>query len=131
MRSKFFYICLFSALILIFIFSCNLGSGVKLTDAERSEVLKNVKDHYKGDPAKKSRVDEYFKQVGESKRDVILHLFSVGFKYVEAQENKKTVDLKALESDFKSKLKQLNYTEEEFEKLVEEFDNFVDPKTTK
>ncbi|AIJ30253.1 MULTISPECIES: hypothetical protein [Borreliella] len=131
MRSKCFYICLFPAL--IFIFSCNLGSGVKLTDSERSEVLKNVKDHYKGDPAKKSRVDEYFKQVGDSKRDVILNLFSVGFKYVEAKENKnkKPVDLKALESDFKSKLKQLNYTEEEFEKLVEEFDNFVDPKTTK
>ncbi|WKC74810.1 hypothetical protein QIA36_00380 (plasmid) [Borreliella yangtzensis] len=128
MKSRFFYICLFSAL--IFIFSCDLKSGSKLTDKQKSKILKTIKSRLGNDPKKIARVDEYFNQFDDSKRDVVLHLFSIAFEYIDSKESEKeSANKAALKSDFESKLKQLNYTVEDFERLTEEFDNFVDPKT--
>ncbi|WKC75713.1 hypothetical protein [Borreliella valaisiana] len=80
MRNKFFYICLFAALI----FSCNLGSGSKLTDEQKSEVLKTIKSKFGGDSKKIARVDEYLNKFDDSKRDVILQVFSIAFEYIES-----------------------------------------------
>ncbi|WKC81226.1 hypothetical protein QIA27_00330 (plasmid) [Borreliella tanukii] len=146
MGSRFFYIYLFSAL--IFLFSCSIFLGVgdkkssevedkekrssKLTNEQKSEIIKTIKSKLGSDSQKIARVDEYFKKFDESKRDVVLQVFSIGFKYIESKEaEKESANKSALESDFKSKLKELNYTQEEFEKLVDEFNNFVEPKTTK
>ncbi|WKC79395.1 hypothetical protein [Borreliella tanukii] len=147
MGSRFFYIYLFSAL--IFLFSCSIFLGVgdkkssevedkekrssKLTNEQRSEIIKTIKSKLGSDDSQKiARVDEYFKKFDDSKRDVVLQVFSIGFKYIEAKEaEKESANKSALESDFKSKLKEFNYTQEEFNKLIDEFNNFVDPKTTK
>ncbi|WP_215539714.1 hypothetical protein [Borreliella bavariensis] len=137
MRRRFFYIYL--SLALIFMFSCSALSGVKgaegsnLTDKQRLEILSNIKSHLGGDSEKIAKVDKYFEQFNDSKRDVVLQVFSIGFKYIKDKESEPTdsanrsANLAALKSDFESKLKKLNYTEQDFEKLADEFGKFIDP----
>ncbi len=63
-------------------------------------------------------------------------MFSAGFDYINSKESEpkesanRRANLDALKSNFESKLKQLNYTEEDFNKLVDDFNEFVDPKPT-
>ncbi len=62
-----------------------------------------------------------------------MKVFSIGFKYINDKESEPTdsanrsANLAALKSDFESKLKKLNYTQQDFEKLAEEFGKFIDP----
>ncbi|WP_215537536.1 hypothetical protein [Borreliella bavariensis] len=137
MRRRFFYIYL--SLALIFMFSCSALSGAKgtegsnLTDKQRLEILNNIKSHLGGDSEKIAKVDKYFEQFNDSKRDVVLQVFSIGFKYINDKESEpkdsanRSANLAALKSDFESKLKKLNYTEQDFEKLADEFVKFIDP----
>ncbi|WPM06387.2 hypothetical protein QIA41_04660 (plasmid) [Borreliella sinica] len=135
MRSKIFFMYLCIAL--VFLFSCNVFSGAEgkensnLTDEQRLEIIKTLKSRLGGDSEKIAKVDKYFEQLSDSKRDIVLQLFSIGFEYINSKEstspdseNRKS-ELAALKSDFESKLKQLNYTEEDFNKLTEEFDKFI------
>lgn len=137
MRRRFFYIYL--SLVLIFMFSCSALSGAKgaegsnLTDKQRLEILNSIKSHLGSDSEKITKVDKYFEQFNDSKRDVILQVFSIGFKYITDKESEpkdsanRSANLAALKSDFESKLKKLNYTEQDFEKLADEFGKFIDP----
>lgn len=137
MRRRFFYIYLSPAL--IFMFNCSVFSGAKgaeessLTDKQRLEIVNNIKSHLGGDSEKIDRVDKYFEQFNDSKRDVVLKVFSIGFKYINDKESEPTdsvnrsANLAALKSDFESKLKKLNYTQQDFEKLADEFGKFIDP----
>ncbi|SCW38519.1 hypothetical protein SAMN02983004_00875 [Borreliella japonica] len=136
MRNRFFFMYLFSAL--IFLISCSAFSGAKdrevsnLTDEQRLKIINTIKSKLGGDSKKIARVDKYFYRFSDSKRDVILQLFSIGFEYINSKESQPTEsenrksDLDALKSDFESKLKQLNYTAEDFEKLSDEFNKFVE-----
>ncbi|WP_233709486.1 hypothetical protein [Borreliella bavariensis] len=119
-------------------FSCFLSGakgaeGSNLTDKQRLEILNNIKSHLGGDSEKIAKVDKYFEQFNDSKRDVVLQVFSIGFKYINDKESEpkdsanRSANLAALKSDFESKLKKLNYTEQDFEKLADEFGKFIDP----
>ncbi|AAT93785.1 hypothetical protein BGA26 (plasmid) [Borreliella bavariensis PBi] len=102
------------------------------TDKQRISVLETIKNHYNGDSEKISRVDKYFDRLEDSQRDVVLQLFSAGFDYINAKESEPTdsanrsANLAALKSDFESKLKKLNYTEQDFEKLADDLNKFVE-----
>ncbi|AIK19195.1 hypothetical protein [Borreliella afzelii] len=135
MKNRFFFIYLSSAL--VFLFSCNgfltLESKERssLADKQRISILETIKNHYNGDSEKIARVDKYFDRLEDSQRDVVLQLFSAGFDYINSKESaNRRANLDALKSNFESKLKQLNYTEEDFNKLVDDFNEFVDPKPT-
>ncbi|AJY72845.1 hypothetical protein [Borreliella afzelii] len=145
MKNRFFFIYLSSAL--VFLFSCNgfltLESKERssFTDKQRISILETIKNHYNGDSEKIARVDKYFDRLEDSQKDVFLQLFSAGFDYINSKESEpkesepkesanRRANLDALKSNFESKLKQLNYTEEDFNKLVDDFNEFVDPKPT-
>ncbi|ACN53324.1 hypothetical protein QIA25_00415 (plasmid) [Borreliella spielmanii] len=146
MRSRFFFVYLFSAL--FFLFSCNAfftgeeektledldkkREKLNFTDEQRLKVLDTIKSQLNSDSKKIARVDEYFRQLEDSKRDVILQVFSIGFEYISFKEAESTksenrkANLDALKIDFESKLKHFNYTEEDFDKLVEDFNKFIE-----
>lgn len=145
MKNRFFFIYLSSAL--VFLFSCNgfltLESKERssFTDKQRISILETIKNHYNGDSEKIARVDKYFDRLEDSQKDVFLQLFSAGFDYINSKESEpkesepkesanRRANLDALKSNFESKLKQLNYTEEDFNKLVDDFNDFVDSKST-
>ncbi|AJA90715.1 hypothetical protein OY14_04505 (plasmid) [Borreliella chilensis] len=118
---------------LIFLFSCNLFvkpediEKSNFTDKQRLKALEAIKSQLNGDFKKIARVDKYFEQVGDSKRDVVLQLFLIGFEYIKVKESKDvSSNIDALKSDFESKLKQFNYTEDDFNSLVEEFTKFIE-----